>query len=838
MTVGALRIATRRAAATPYPMASDGKFGTFGGVFTPSILTILGVIMYMRLPWVVGNGGLYLALGIVLVAHVVSVTTGLSVSSIATDKKVGAGGPYYIISRSFGLPIGGAVGIAMFLGLSLSVSLYIVGFSESFLAAIDVEPTKDAIRVCGSITIVAITVVTFISTSLAIKTQYVILVFIAGSLASIFLGSSTAETPQLATATESPSFAVLFGIFFPAVTGFTAGVNMSGDLRDPKGSIPKGTMLAIAAGFAVYAGMVVYLTLRVDAAQLRADPQVLEHTALWGPAVVAGIWSATLSSAMGSILGAPRILQAMSADRITPRVFAKGFGPASEPRNALFLAFVIGEGGILIAELDLIARVVSMVFLAMYGAVNVTCAIESWGGSDFRPRFRNPRIVSIVGAVTALLLMFQLDLIAMFAATVFMLAIFGFLKRRQLTLEAGDTWEGIWSSVVRAGLQRLSRQAGDRRNWRPNVLLFDEAGHARHPAIREFATTLASGNGLVTDFALGKARAAADAGRGDLTAVAGVFDRRIVTSDPLETAATLCQHHGFSGLAPNTVLLPWRQRPDAPDAYLRVLRTAAGAGLNLLLFEEAREAPRGGAPRIDVWWSRDAGNLALSVALVRFITRAERWEHATVNILIAGDDVEEDELLRAKAVRFLDDNRVDGKVRLISRPRSTDAYHELVARESRDARLVLHGLPLDLERAGHDLLDRLERVAELPGGVVFIRAADAFQDVLSATPMRRKRRPSTAPGAPAPDDAASEPELALPAHPQLGELATAIDGALATSASRAQERALAAGYGRVVDLCDTARALVARRADAMIAAAAERNPARRRSWSPAPRPRS
>ena len=115
-------------------MAQDTKFGTFGGVFTPSILTILGVIMYLRLPWVVGNAGLYAGLGVIAVAHVVSVCTGLSISSIATDKKVGAGGPYYIISRSLGLPIGGTLGLALFIGLAFSISLYVIGFSESFLA--------------------------------------------------------------------------------------------------------------------------------------------------------------------------------------------------------------------------------------------------------------------------------------------------------------------------------------------------------------------------------------------------------------------------------------------------------------------------------------------------------------------------------------------------------------------------------------------------------------------------------------------------------------------------------------------------------------------------------
>src|SRR5690606_24252921 len=152
-------------------MAKDSKFGTFGGVFTPSVLTILGVIMYLRLPWVVGNAGLWVALGIIVAAHIISVTTGLSISSIATDKKVGAGGPYYIVSRSLGLPIGGTLGIALFIGLAFAVSLYVIGFSESFLAQVGVDPSVDNIRICGTITLVALTVVTLISTSFAIKTQ-------------------------------------------------------------------------------------------------------------------------------------------------------------------------------------------------------------------------------------------------------------------------------------------------------------------------------------------------------------------------------------------------------------------------------------------------------------------------------------------------------------------------------------------------------------------------------------------------------------------------------------------------------------------------------------------
>ena len=221
-------------------MAQGKKFGTFGGVFTPSILTILGVIMYLRLPWIVGQAGFFLTVGIILVAHIVSVCTGLSVSSIATDKKVKAGGTYYIISRTLGLPIGGTLGIALFFGLSFSVSLYLIGFSESFLGFWDLPITKDTIRLTGTIAILAVGTLTFISTSLAIKTQYFIMTAIGLSLITVLFGKTDfiPAEPLLHPVSNMAPMILLFAIFFPAVTGFEAGVSMSGDLKDAKKSIP------------------------------------------------------------------------------------------------------------------------------------------------------------------------------------------------------------------------------------------------------------------------------------------------------------------------------------------------------------------------------------------------------------------------------------------------------------------------------------------------------------------------------------------------------------------------------------------------------------------------
>ncbi len=217
-------------------MPGKKKFGTFAGVFTPSILTILGVIMYMRLGWVVGNAGLLGAIGIIVIAHIIAVTTGLSVSSVATDKKIGAGGIYYVLSRSMGIPIGGSIGIALFVGTAFSIALYLIGFSESFNSYFGYGMSVNDFRITGTIALMALTILALISTSVALKAQFFILAAIVISLVSIFFGT-TEFAPQsvpLFSTEDAVPLEIVFAIFFPAVTGFTAGIAMSGDLKDPK----------------------------------------------------------------------------------------------------------------------------------------------------------------------------------------------------------------------------------------------------------------------------------------------------------------------------------------------------------------------------------------------------------------------------------------------------------------------------------------------------------------------------------------------------------------------------------------------------------------------------
>ncbi len=725
-------------------MAQARKFGAFAGVFTPSILTILGVIMYLRLPSIVGQAGLLQTLGIIAVAHIISVATGLSVSSIATDKKVKAGGTYYIISRSLGLPVGGTLGLALFVGLSFSVSMYLVGFSESFLSYWGLPVDIGTIRLAGTIALVAVTTVTLISTALALKTQFYIMGAIALSLLSIVFGRHefAPSAPLLHPIAEAAPFIVLFGIFFPAVTGFEAGVSMSGDLKDPKRSIPAGTISAIVIGLVVYMALAIFFAFTVSSEQLVGNANVLLDIALFPPLVIAGIWGATISSAFGSILSAPRILQATANDGITPGWFGVGYGRENEPRHALVPAFLIAEAGILIGELNVIARVVSMFFITTYGFLNLTAAIESWVSPDFRPEFRVPKVVAVVGAIACFVVMIQLDFLAMLGASVILGGLYAALTRRQLRLETGDTWEGVWSSLARASLLRLHAGLAHRRNWRPNVLLFSGGPTAR-PHLVEFGRHLAGSRGLVTAFDLVEGDASTQPTGPEADDVPllpgpstpwGVFTRRVHCPDVLTGVAEITHHYGFAGIEPNTVVMGWPRTSAEPQRVAALLQHLAARDLNILLLDYDHDRGWGKRQRIDVWWRLTGSDVSFSLALIRFLTNSDEWRDASIRFLTVNDhDRAYSASILRDMVQVLEEHRVHADVRVIDNVAEGRAFPEIIRGESIDADLTVLGIS-DL-RGGDPgrFFDNTNSIVDVLGTVVLTHASSYFGEPLVRT---------------------------------------------------------------------------------------------------------
>ena len=292
---------------------SRGTLGTFSGVFTPSILTILGIILFLRLGYVVGNAGLGRALLIICLANIISVLTSMSLAAIATNLRVKVGGHYYLISRTLGVEFGGAIGIVLFLAMSVSIAFYCIGLGEAIASMIP-GAGKTLPQIIAALAIVFLSVFAWLGTDWATRLQYVVMSILAASLLSFYLGGlahfdSTLLAQNWLSPAIGPSFWVLFAIFFPAVTGFTQGVSMSGDLKEPSKSITLGTFAAVGISIVIYLSVAVVFAAVLPKEALSRDYGAMKHVAVVGWLISAGVIAGTLSSAMASLLGAPRILQ-------------------------------------------------------------------------------------------------------------------------------------------------------------------------------------------------------------------------------------------------------------------------------------------------------------------------------------------------------------------------------------------------------------------------------------------------------------------------------------------------------------------------------------------------
>ena len=717
-------------------MAKAKKFGAFGGVFTPSILTLLGVIMYLRLPWIVGQAGLLATLGIIFVAHIISASTGLSVASIATDKRVETGGTYYIISRSLGLPIGGTLGWALFVGLSFSVSLYLIGFAEVFLGYFGFEVNLTTIRIAGSIILFLVTILTFISTSLAIKTQYIILTIMSLSLLSVFLGKHDFPPvgPQLDGLPAALPWITLFAIFFPAVTGFEAGVSMSGDLKDARKDIPLGTIAAILVGLAVYTGLAVFLSYTVNSSLLVNDTNILFKISWIPQLVIAGILGATLSSALGSIMGAPRIMQAVAKDRIAPFFFSKGFGVSNEPRNALLLTFVIAQAGILIGDLNTIARIVTIFFIITYGFLNITYTVESWASSDFRPSFKIPRFVSIIGALACIIVMIQLDIMALGIATVVLLALFFYLKNKELKLHSGDTLSSIWLSLVKTGLLKLAKSQFNTRNWRPNVILFS-GGSGNRPYLIEIGKAVVGNLGIFTNFELVEnpendllfnktARVSVET----FGEHVDIITRKHSCRNVYEGMAMISRIYGFSGFEPNTILMGWSKDITNPEKWEELLSTFNKLDYNLAFLSYDKMNGFGNHKRIDFWWSGEGRNLALALHLLRFITVTPKWRHSEIRILAINPENKNTGRYYAILGQMVDSYRIRASIKVVANPDKLPE-NEVIRSESNDTDLTLAELPGLNGKNFEDIVAFANNLTESLKSCLLIHASTSFEEV-------------------------------------------------------------------------------------------------------------
>ncbi len=591
-------------------------FGTFAGVFTPTLLTILGVIMFLRLGWTVGNAGLVGGIAIILLANGITAATGLSLSSIATNTRLGAGGPYAIISKSLGFEIGGSIGVPLYLSQALAVAMYVFGFREGWNW---IFPNHSPLLVDLAIFAVVL-VIAYLSANLAFRIQYVVMAVIAVSLVLI-LGNAevwrSGVRPEVwggfveavGEGSSGAGFWVVFAVFFPAVTGILAGANMSGELANPRRSIPLGTLSAIALSGLIYLVLAVWTSRAGTSRELVSNYTIMLDKSLWGPGVLAGLLGATFSSALTSLVGAPRILAALARDRILPGTQGLAQLHGGEPRRAMMLTGGIVLVGLMLRDLNVIAPLITMFFLITYTVINVVLLAESsLGLMSFRPTLRLPRIVPLLGAVGCLFAMFIVNATFGLVAVAVVTGLYLWIVWRGEIPRTGTVRSGMFVAFAEwAAGKVIELDMSARRAWKPNLLM-PVQDPARIRGEFSLLVDLCRPEGTIKFLGLATRDNVSDLSP-RFHKLCASFQKQgvMATSSIVDTAGfgagtvTGLQALGSAFFRPNVLLLNLPTDTGRFEEFRELIREASRLGVGVMLVALHEKAGLGMAKTVNVW---------------------------------------------------------------------------------------------------------------------------------------------------------------------------------------------------------------------------------------------
>uniref|UniRef100_A0A7M4FYL3 Solute carrier family 12 member 2 n=1 Tax=Crocodylus porosus TaxID=8502 RepID=A0A7M4FYL3_CROPO len=729
-------------AAAAYTADSKGvvKFGWIKGVLVRCMLNIWGVMLFIRLSWIVGQAGIGLSVLVIAMATVVTTITGLSTSAIATNGFVRGGGAYYLISRSLGPEFGGAIGLIFAFANAVAVAMYVVGFAETVVellkdnGALMVDEMND-IRIIGAITVVILLGISVAGMEWEAKAQIVLLVILLLAIGDFVIGTFIpVESKKLKgffgykaeifTENFGPDFRgeetffSVFAIFFPAATGILAGANISGDLADPQSAIPKGTLLAILITTLVYTGVAVsvgscvvrdatgnvnhtifteWTNCTTAACKLNYDfsscqktecPyglmnnfQVMSMVSGFAPLISAGIFSATLSSALASLVSAPKIFQALCKDNIYPGflMFAKGYGKNNEPLRGYMLTFLIALGFILIAELNVIAPIISNFFLASYALINFSVFHASLAKSPgWRPAFKYYNMwISLIGAILCCIVMFVINWWAALLTYVIVLGLYIYVTYKKPDVNWGSSTQALTYLNALQHSIRLSGVEDHVKNFRPQCLVMTGAPNSR-PALLHLVHAFTKNVGLMVcgHVHMGPRRQAVK----ELSTDLGKYQRWLIKNkmkafyapvhaeDLRDGGQYLMQAAGLGRMRPNTLVMGfkknWRQADmrdvetyinllhDAFDIQYGVVVIRLKEGLDIshlqaqgnralalffadqLLDASTQFQKKQGKNNIDVWWLFDDGGLTLLIPYL--LTTKKKWKDCKIRVFIGG----------------------------------------------------------------------------------------------------------------------------------------------------------------------------------------------------------
>jgi amino acid transporter len=762
-------------------------FGT-APVFLAGISTILGAILFLRFGYAVGHAGLLGSFLIIIIGHMITVPTALAVAEIATNRKVEGGGEYYIISRSFGTTIGAAIGISLYFSQAISVAFYMIAFGEvfrplfpwveSFLSGrMGLALTLDTRIISLPATLILAAFILKKGASLGIKALWVVAVILGLSLALFLAGSPLAPEPgragTIASArsgtgldadggrdpggeevagsvrksadqilkgdlfhrTESPdSWIIVFAICFPAFTGMTAGVGLSGDLKNPRRSLPLGTLAATLVGMTVYALVVLKLHVSASPNQLAdTDSLVMSRIALWGPIIPIGLCAASLSSAVGSILVAPRTLQALGHDSIFPfgnALVSRGKGATNEPVNATLLTAALAISFVALGGVNIVAQIISMFFMVTYGSLCGISFLEHFAKNpSYRPSFRSKWYFSLAGALLCFMMMFQMSpLYAILALLLMTLIYLGVRSSRKDARGLAAIFQGVMFQSTRwlQILLQKNRATFQSFDWRPSFVAI-----SRHTLDRlapfellkwishryGFGTFIHYVEGYLSVGQVGESRKILDQLISKTEASgAGIFVDTTVAPSFGAAVSQVIQMPGVSGLENNSVLFEYDDdHPNELPELVKGCSLAGSLGYNTCVLRSS-ERHFGYKRTLHVWLTRyDDTNANLMILLAYIILGHPDWRRAEITIYVTFPSHKLDEQVIELNSRIAS-GRLPISARNVRAIPADDgvSLSDLVTEHSADADLVILGYNLEvLEKRGQEAFLRYKSANDL-----------------------------------------------------------------------------------------------------------------------------
>lgn len=737
-------------------MAAENKsgFGT-APVFFTAIATILGAILFLRFGWAVGSLGFWGVILIILIGHLVTIPTALSLSEIATNQKVEGGGEYFIISRSFGLNIGGTIGLTLYFSQAISVAFYVIAFTEAFEPFFNWFQSQygwELPRQVISLPTMGLLSLLILKkgADLGVKALYFVVAILFISLAMFFLGSTDYQSTHHFSFLrfdfkKMDDFFVIFAIIFPAFTGMTAGVGLSGDLKNPQKSIPWGTILATVVGMILYFFISWKFIVSASSYDLMHDQLVMKQIAIGGILVIPlGLAASTISSALGSVMVAPRTLQALASDRSLPFNFgseflAKGKGDKKEPYNASIITIAIAFVFVFLGDVNAVGKIISMFFMITYGSLNLISFLHHFGADpSYRPSFKTVKLLSLIGFLMSIWLMFKIDFLYTIVSLIALTFIYLLISR---THKSRSGFEEIFQGAVYQISMRLklfvqrSKKAKGANSWRPAAICVSSESFRREKAF-DILNWISYKYGygtyihLIKGFFNSENHAKALEIKKHLLVKSeskkhNVYIDTMISPSYTSAIAQIVQLPGISGMENNMVIFEFFK--ENKNGLIQILENHA-------IVRDARHDVcilRSSANKINynngihIWVHHsDVDNVNLMILLAYIMLAHPLWKKAKVKVFyIAGDE----KLAASKEhlLELIQEGRIPmsaSNVEEIPQPEE-GAAREIINNKSRDAGLVIIGF-------NEEILQELNE--EL------FTSFDDLQDILFVNSYRKK----------------------------------------------------------------------------------------------------